>query len=159
VQFALYHTWHFTDRVLIAEGGPALDLLGGDATGNNGGSPRHEIEGQVGYSNNGLGVRLSVNWRSGTRVDGGTPTAPETLNFGSLGTADLRLFADLGQRLDLVRAHPWVRGMRVSLSVTNLFNQRQRVTDQAGEVPIGFQPAYLDPLGRTVRLSVRKLFF
>ena len=159
VQFALYHTWHFTDRVLIAEGGPALDLLGGDATGNNGGSPRHEIEGQAGYSNNGLGARLSVNWRSGTRVDGGTPTAPETLNFGSLATADLRLFADLGQRLELVRAHPWVRGMRVSLSVTNLFNQRQRVTDQAGEVPIGFQPAYLDPLGRTVRLSVRKLFF
>jgi outer membrane receptor protein involved in Fe transport len=49
--------------------------------------------------------------------------------------------------------------MRVSLSVTNLFNRRQRVTDQTGEVPIGFQPAYLDPLGRTVRLSVRKLFF
>ena len=65
----------------------------------------------------------------------------------------------LGQRLDLVKVHPWVRGMRVSLSVTNLFNQRQRVTDQTGEVPIGFQPAYLDPLGRTVRLSVRKLFF
>lgn len=159
VQFALYHTWHFTDRVVIADGGPVLDLLNGDATGNNGGSPRHEIEGQAGYSNNGLGARLSVNWQSGTRVNGGTAMAPETLNFGGLATANLRLFADLGQRLDLVKAHPWVRGMRVSLSVTNLFNQRQRVTDQTGEVPIGFQPAYLDPLGRTVRLSVRKLFF
>ena len=47
----------------------------------------------------------------------------------------------------------------MTLAVTNLFNQRQRVTDQTGTVPIGFQPAYLDPLGRTVRLSVRKLFF
>lgn len=159
VQFALYHTWHLTDRVLIAEGGPLLDLLNGDAIGSNGGQPRHELEGQAGYANNGLGARLSVNFRSATQVNGGTIGAPETLNFGSLATADLRLFADLGQRLDLVRAYPWLRGTRVSVGVTNLFNQRQRVTDQAGEVPIGFQPAYLDALGRTVRVSVRKIFF
>ncbi|NJR77816.1 TonB-dependent receptor [Sphingomonas corticis] len=159
VQFALYHTWHLSDRVLIADGGPLLDLLDGDAVGSNGGQPRHELEGQAGYANNGLGARLSVNFRSATRVNGGTVDAPETLSFGSLATADLRLFADLGQRLDWVRAHPWLRGTRVSVGVTNLFNQRQRVTDRTGEVPIGFQPAYLDALGRTVRVSVRKIFF
>ncbi|KQT35187.1 TonB-dependent receptor [Sphingomonas sp. Leaf412] len=159
VQFALYHTWHLTDRVTIADGGPVLNLLDGDAIGSSGGQPRHELEGQAGYANNGLGARLSVNFRSATRVNGGTPLAPETLDFGSLATADLRLFADLGQRLDLVRKYPWLRGSRVTLSVANLFNQRQRVTDATGAVPIGFQPAYLDPLGRTVRLSVRKIFF
>ena len=52
-----------------------------------------------------------------------------------------------------------MRGARVSLQLDNLFNTRQRVTDQAGEVPIGFQPGYLDPIGRTVRLSLRKLFY
>lgn len=159
VQFALYHTWQFTNRVTIADGGPVLDLLGGDATGSSGGAPRHELEGQAGYANNGLGARASLNFQSGTRVNGGTAAAPETLDFGSLTTLNLRFFADPGQRLDLVRRHPWLRGTRATLSVDNLFNQRQRVTDQAGAVPIGFQPAYLDPLGRTVRLSVRKLFF
>lgn len=159
VQFALYHTWHFTDRVTVADGGPVLDLLNGDAIGSSGGQPRHELEGQAGYSNNGLGTRLSVNFRSATQVNGGTPAAPETLNFGSLATANLRLFADLGQRPQWVRAHPWLRGTRVSLSLDNLFNTRQRVTDAAGEVPIGFQPGYLDPIGRTVRVAVRKLFF
>jgi hypothetical protein len=159
IQFALYHTWRFTDRVLIADGGPELDLLNGDAVGGNGGTARHELEGQAGYSNNGIGIRASADFRSATTVTGGTPAVPTTLEFGSLATVDLRLFADLGQRLDLVRRHPWVRGMRVQLGVDNLFNTRQQVRDAAGETPIGFQPAYLDPVGRTVRLSLRKLFF
>ncbi|NNG58359.1 porin family protein [Sphingomonas paucimobilis] len=159
LQFALYHTWTLADRVTVADGGPVLDLLRGDAIGANGGSSRHQLEAQAGYTNNGIGVRMSGNWRSATRVNGGTTANPQALEFGSLATVDLRLFADLGQRLDLVRAHPWLRGTRVSLSFDNLFNQRQRVTDATGTVPIGYQPGYLDPLGRTVRLSIRKLFF
>jgi iron complex outermembrane receptor protein len=158
-QFALYHTWNFTNRVTIADGGPVLDLLNGDAVGGSGGQSRHEIEGQAGYSNNGLGARASLNFQSATRVNGGTPTSPQTLNFGSLTRLNLRLFADMGQRVDWVRAHPWLRGTRVTLSLDNAFNQRQRVTDATGTVPIGFQPGYLDPLGRTIRVSVRKLFF
>ena len=129
MQFALYHTWHFTDRVLVQQGGPALDLLNGDAIGNNGGQPRHELEGQAGYSNNGLGVRLSSNWSSATRVNGGTPANPQSLRFSGLATADVRLFADLGQRLDLIKNHPWLRGTRVTVSVSNLFDSRRNVTD------------------------------
>ncbi|KQN24482.1 TonB-dependent receptor [Sphingomonas sp. Leaf34] len=159
LQFAVYHTWHFTDRVLVANGGPSLNLLNGDAIGNSGGQSRHELEAQAGYTNNGLGARISANYATGTRVNGGTAAAPETLNFGGLATANARLFADLGQRLEWVKAHPWLRGMRVSLSVDNVFNTRQRVTDATGATPNTYQPDYLDPLGRTVRLSIRKLFF
>lgn len=159
LNFAVYHTWHFTDRVTVANGGPRLDLLNGDAIGGSGGQPRHEVEVQAGYSNNGLGARLSGNWASGTSVNGGTVAAPELLNFSGLATANLRLFADLGQRLDLVKKHPWLRGARISIGVDNVFNSRQRVTDATGATPVGFQPDYLDPLGRTVKLTVRKLFF
>lgn len=159
LQFALYHTLHLTDRVTVADGGPVLNLLRGDAIGNNGGQPRHELEGQAGYTNNGLGVRLSANFQSATSVVGGTVVAPERLRFGSLTTLNLRLFADLGQRPDWVRAHPWLRGARVAVGVENLLNDRQRVRDGTGVTPISFQPALLDPLGRSVRVSVRKLFF
>ena len=38
LQFAVYHTLHLTDTVLVADGGPRLDLLDGDAIGQNGGS-------------------------------------------------------------------------------------------------------------------------
>ncbi len=157
LNFAVYHTWRFTDRVLVAEGGPSLDLLNGDAIGSSGGQSRHQLEGQAGYSNNGLGARLSVNYRTGTTVNG--LTSAQDLDFGGLATADLRLFADFGGRLDWVRAHPWLRGVRVTAGISNLFNTRQRVTDATGATPITYQPDYLDPLGRSVRVSIRKLFF
>jgi hypothetical protein len=158
LQFSLYHTWEFTDRVLIRDGLPELDLLNGGATGQ-GGQPRHQIQARAGYSNNGIGVRLNADWQSGTTVVGGTAMAPETLKFSSLGTFDIRLFADLTQQLKFIKTHAWARGMRITLGVGNLFDTRQRVTDPSGATPISYQPDYLDPLGRTVKLSIRKLFF
>jgi len=158
LQFALYHTWHFKDSVLIRDGLPIIDRLNGGATGA-GGQPRHELQGQAGYSNNGFGVRMSANWQSGTQVQGGTAGNPETLNFSSLGTINLRLFADLSQQLKFIKDHKWARGMRITLGITNLLDSHQRVTDQTGLTPISYQPDYLDPLGRTVKLSIRKLFF
>lgn len=159
IQFALFHTWHLTDTIQIGPGIPKLDLLDGDAVGSNGGSPRHELQAQAGYSNNGLGFRMSANWQSGTHVNGALGAINSTLRFSDLATADLRLFADLGQMPKLALAHPFFRGARVSLNIKNLFNSRQDVTDATGATPLRYQPDYLDPLGRTVMLSFRKLFF
>jgi hypothetical protein len=159
LQFAVYHTVHFTDRVQVADGGPNLDLLRGDTTGSGGGQPRHEIEAQAGYNNNGLGMRLSADWQSATIVNGGTAAAPDPLRFSDLGTVNLRLFADLGQQLHLIKAHPFFRGTRVTFGVSNIFDARQNVTDINGLTPTAYQPGYLNPLGRTVRLSLRKLLF
>lgn len=161
IQFAFYHTLNLTNRLTLAEGGPVLDAFNGDIIGSStsDGQPRHEFEGQAGYSNNGIGVRLSANYATGASVNGGTAANPTPLRFEGLATADLRLFADLGQQLELVKAHPWVRGARVTLSINNIFNGRQHVRDAAGLTPITYQADYRDPLGRTIRLSLRKLFF
>jgi outer membrane receptor protein involved in Fe transport len=59
----------------------------------------------------------------------------------------------------VVKRWPVLKGSRLTLSVTNLFDQRLRVRDGAGVTPLNFQPDYLDPTGRVVALSVRKLFF
>jgi outer membrane receptor protein involved in Fe transport len=72
---------------------------------------------------------------------------------------NLRVFADLGQQRSLVQRYGWLRGARVTLAFNNLFDARQDVRDDAGAVPIGFQPDLLDPVGRSVRISVRKAFF
>ncbi len=158
MQFSLYHTWHFTDSILIAPGVPELDLLNGDATGSSGGQPRHELEARVGYSNNGLGARLAVNWESGTHVDGALG-GTSRLEFGSLATANLRLFANLGQIPWLVRDHPFFRGARVSVGIDNIFNTRRDVTDATGATPLRYQAGYLDPQGRILSVSFRKLIF
>ena len=161
IQLALYHMWRLEDEIRIRDGVPALDLLNGSAVGNRGGQSEHQVEAQAGYFQNGLGARLSANWQSGTFVRGGLGggRSDEDLFFDDFATVNLRLFADLGQQRSLVRKHPWLRGTRISLAVNNLFDNRLEVRNAAGEVPIGYQPAYLDPLGRSVTVSVRKLFF
>jgi hypothetical protein len=158
IQFAIYHTVLFRDEVRISDGVPVLDLLGGDTTGAGGGSPRHQVEAQAGLSKNGWGIRASADWQSATHVRGDAGSSVGDLRFSDLTTVNLRLFANLGQ-MKLFEGKGWARGMRVSFSVDNLFDQRLRVRDADGATPISYQPAYLDPLGRTVKLSIRKLFF
>jgi hypothetical protein len=155
VTFSLTDTITFVDKVVIGPGLPVVDYLHGDAQGQGGGTPRHLVEAQAGYFNNGLGARISGNWRSGTRVD--TLTG-DNLHFSPLATFDLRLFANPGDIPEIAVKHPWLRGTQVQLKVDNVFNSRPKVHDAFGAVPLSFQPDLLDPLGRTVMISFRKLF-
>jgi hypothetical protein len=80
------------------------------------GARRHQVEVQSGYYNNGLGARLTADWRSATRVDSATG---EDLRFSDYATFDLRLFANLGERFDLVSKHPFFLGSSVRFEVKN----------------------------------------
>ncbi|HEX5257423.1 MAG TPA: TonB-dependent receptor [Sphingomicrobium sp.] len=155
ITFSLTDTITFVDRAIIAPGLPPIDFLHGDASGQTGGTPRHNVEAQAGYFNNGLGARLTGNWRSGTTVN--TLTG-DNLHFSPLATFDLRLFANPGDIPELTVKHPWLRGTQVQLQLNNMFNTRPKVHDAAGDVPLSFQPDLLDPLGRTIMISFRKLF-
>jgi hypothetical protein len=154
LQFSLTDTITFVDKVTVAPG-LYLDYLHGDAAGQGGGTPRHTVQAQAGWSNNGLGARVGANWRSGTTVN--TLTGDD-LHFSPLATFDLRLFANPGDVPEIAIKHPWLRGTQVRLDATNLFNSRPQVHDAAGIVPISYQPDLLDPLGRTIMISFRKLF-
>lgn len=153
--FSFTHTVNLVDEVTIRPGLPKLDFLDGEAVSDSGGRPRHELEAQAGWSNNGLGARLSGNWRSGTRVAGGENG---DLRFSPLATVNLRLFASLGERLDLVARHPWLIGTSARLEFRNLLDSRPKVRDALGDAPYSYQPDLLDPMGRTVTVSIRKLF-
>ncbi len=155
LQFSAYHTLLLMDEVRIRPGLPLLDHLDGEAADGGGGRSRHQIELEGGWANNGLGARLSHDWKSGTRVDGG-PSGK--LDFAPLGTFNLRLFANLGERLDLVARYPLLRGTQVRFGVENLFDSKQKVRDNARLTPVGYQPDLLDPQGRTLSFSIRKLF-
>jgi len=155
VTFSLTDTITFVDKVQIGPGLPEIDYLHGDAAGQSGGTPRHKVEAQAGYFNNGLGARLSANWRSGTQV---STLTGDDLRFSPLATFDLRLFANPGDIAELAVKHPWLRGTQVQLRVNNIFNSRPKVRDAAGVIPTSYQPDLLDPLGRTIMISFRKLF-
>ena len=155
LQFSLTDTITFVDKVRITPGGPELDYLHGEAAGSTGGTPRHKVEAQAGWSNNGVGAGIGANWRSGTTV---TTLTGDDLHFSPLGTFDLRLFANPGDIPEVAVKHPWLRGTQFRLEVNNLFNSRPQVRDAAGNVPLNYQPGLLDPLGRTVMITFRKLF-
>ena len=155
INFSLTDTITFVDKVLVAPGGPVLDYLHGDPTGSNGGTPRHNVQAQLGYFNNGLGARIGANWRSGTTVDSLTG---DNLHFSPYGTFDLRLFANPGDIPEVVVKHPWLRATQVRFEITNIFNARPQVHDSNGGVPLSYQPDLLNPLGRTVMITFRKLF-
>ena len=158
MQFAIYHTVTFRDRLLVRSGGPTFDLLNGYPSGAGGGTSRHRVEAQAGFTWRGMGARASANWQSGTFIGGaGSPTG--ALTFSPIGTVDLRLFADFAQNRALVLRHRWLAGTRVTLSATNLLDAREHVRDATGATPISYQPAYIDPIGRVVKLTVRKLIF
>ncbi len=154
---AVYHTLFFTDQILVRKGGPVFDLLNGSAASATGGQPRNEVEAQLGYTQAGYGARLSFDWKQGTTVK--DPTAPTgDLMFSDIATTNLRLWVGFDAQPRLLKQWPFLKGSRLTLFATNLFDQRVGVHDATGATPLSFQPAYLDPIGRVVGISFRKVF-
>jgi hypothetical protein len=153
--FSIYDTIRFSDKVVVAPGGPVLDLLNGDAlTG--GGVARHELEMEGGFFYKGFGLRMNGSYQAPTHVNG--TSASSDLFFGSLAKFDVRAFVDLSQQKSLVKDAPFFKGSRLSFKVENIFDAHQKVTDSNGEVPISYQPDYLDPKGRVFEIEFRKMF-
>lgn len=151
---AVFHTIRFDEAVLIAPGGPRLDLLDGDAL-TDGGVARHAIEFEGGAFHKGFGLRLNGSWTAPTRLNASTGS---DLRFGAVFNLDLRAFVNFDQKPKVIEAVPFLKGARLSLEVKNVFNSIQRVTDPTGEVPLSYQAAYLDPRGRVFGIDFRKLF-
>jgi iron complex outermembrane recepter protein len=156
VSASLLYTHELTDEIRIAPGLPVLDLLNGGTTGNNGGTSRHRVDLEGGWFNNGLGIRAIAAWQSGSTVNGSATAQP--LRFGSIGTLNLRFFLNFDQRKKLIEDVPFLKGSRIAIRIDNAFDQIRDVRDGTGAVPFRYQPGYVDPLGRTIEVSFRKLF-
>lgn len=158
---AVYHTVRFIDRITIAPGVPALDLLDGSAVGASGGSARHGVEFDSGWFYKGIGLRANGQWTDGSRVSGslaGGGASASDLRFSPLFTVNVRLFVDLNQQAGVIRAVPFLAHSRVRLAVDNIFEDIRDVRDGTGTVPLRYQPGYLDPQGRTFEIEFRKQF-
>ena len=149
------HTYALQNDIVYRPGLPVVDLLHGGAVGFGITQPRHFVNGSVALSGPGYGVRLNAAYRSASTLQSGSLAAPEELRFASLFTANLRTFVELDS---IWPKSTLLKQTRVSLGVNNLANRRQRVTDAAGMVPLRFQPAYRDSVGRTVEIELRKVF-
>src|SRR5579863_1968314 len=155
VEVNFSHSILLDSTAVIRPGLPPIDLLGGGAIDTGGGRPRHTINGAISLTDRGTGVRLTGSWRSPSTLFVGAGGANDQLRFGALATLDLMVFART-QRL--FPGYGWAENGRISVSVANIANARERVTDSQGLTPLGYQPAYLDAVGRTIMLELRKVF-
>ena len=142
--------------MLIAEGGPLLDLLEGDAL--QGSLPRHQVNFNGGLFYAGFGTNVNARYVGSSRINGSDTPGSTDLFFDDYAIVNLRLFADLNQQFDLIDRVPLLKNTRITFGVNNVFDTRQRITDENGEVPLRYQPFLVDPIGRSFSIELRKLF-
>ncbi|MGQ3068744.1 MAG: TonB-dependent receptor, partial [Brevundimonas sp.] len=152
---SIYHTYRLQDEIVIREGLPIIDQLNGGSTSARGVS-RQQVELQAGVFRNGFGGFMNATWRDGTRINGATDA--QDISFGDQTTVNLNVFADLNSRTSWVAKFPILKGARINLGVENLFDSRVDVRS-VGDLPLNYQPDYLDPQGRIIRISLRKILF
>jgi iron complex outermembrane receptor protein len=145
-------TLKFEDRLQLRPGTPELDLLHGETvTGGGGARVQGYFYGGVNYLGNGFSVD---GWYGGAnRVRNENPESD--LRFSPIFKVNFAAFISLHHFL---REQEWTSHTQVRLEVSNLTNARTQVRDANGNTPNRLQEAYLDPVGRTVSLTVRKLF-
>lgn len=144
--------YRLEDRLTLRGTGPVLDLLDGATLSGTGGRPRWDVDlnGHFSYGLFNLGVYGRIQGPTRIRSD----IAASDLRFS--GRTWLVLYSFV--RMENVIKKPWAKGLNVNFTVENLLNDRINVTDRNGNTPNRFQPAYIDPIGRSIRVGVRKLF-
>jgi outer membrane receptor protein involved in Fe transport len=149
------HTIVFSDRILIRSGLDPIDLLSGGAIGIGGGRVRHQIDATAALTSGGVGVRTGITWRGASTLEARTGTTIDMLRFSPVMSINLRAFADARR---ILPQSQWTKGLRLSLEISNLTNDRQSVRDSFGNTPLQYQPGYRDPIGRTIEFEIRKVF-
>ncbi|MBO9621589.1 MAG: TonB-dependent receptor [Sphingomonas sp.] len=142
----------FSDRLQLRPGTPELDLLRGD-TVRGWGVPRAYGYAYAGVNYLGHGMKFDAWYQSPNRVR--SPDPAGDLHFSSIFKLNLGGYVALGS---LLKQEKWARRLRLALDISNLTDAHQHVRDRNGVLPNRFQPDYLDPIGRTATVTLRKLF-
>src|SRR5690606_24837624 len=145
--FNLNYSYQFENEVLIAPGGPLLDLLDGGAT--SGAQPRHtaQINGGLFYA--GFGTNVNARYTGSSRIAGSGLPGSTDLYFNDFVTVIVRVFDDLKRRTSMNEQVQLLRNTRITIRLNNALDARQRVTYDIGCMPLRYQPFLSDPIGRS----------
>jgi hypothetical protein len=144
--FSLRHRWRLQSDLLIRAGLPVIDQLAES------GQSRHNLTLQATAGRRGLGATLAGTWNSASSV----PTGNQVFNIKPPVTLNLSMFVEPDRLSGTSKKGGLLHDLKISFEVQNLFNGYRRVTLEDGSVPAGYSRDEVDPLGRVVRLSIRK---
>jgi len=139
---SLRHRWLLKSELLTRPGVPVIDQLAQT------GRARHNLSLQATVGKRGAGTTLTGNWSSASRVANFDIKPPVT--FG------LSMFVEPDRLAGKGKASGLIRDLRLSLDIQNVLNGYRRVTLADGSTPPGYSRDEVDPLGRVIRLTLRK---
>jgi len=145
-------TFRLDDFVTLRPDTPAFDLLDGATLDGKGGRPRWEMDVTLGLNAGPATVGTYARLQGPSRISSDLPDAD--LRFS--GRTWIVFYSTV--QVDKIVQRDWAKRMSMLFAVENLLNDRINVRDRAGATPNRYQGAYLDPVGRSIRLGVRKLF-
>lgn len=150
---SLNHRWRLKSELLTRPGVPVIDQLGG------GGQSRHLLSLHMTAGKRGIGVNVNGNWSSATRVRNTASAAREgDFRFKPPAIFNLSAFVEPEHILPGIGKSAWMKNVKLSLDIRNLLNGYRQVALGDGSVPAGYSRDEIDPLGRTIRLTIRKRF-
>jgi len=136
-------------NMLVRAGLPVINWLSG-------GSPtsRHAISLQLDIGKRSFGWSINGTWSSPTHVSSDSTTFKVTPPL----TVNLSSFIMVGQVFRGLDNFRIAHALKFSVSISNILNQYRRTTLPNGNVPANYSHDEIDPLGRTLRFSVRSRF-
>ncbi|MBB3695677.1 hypothetical protein [Sphingomonas sp. BK580] len=144
-------TYAFEDRLRLREGSFFLDLLNGDTIGSY--TPRVSGYAYAGVNKRGYGGTLGL-YYGGERLIRGDDRVND-LRFRPIVQVALSAYVPVAS---LLPSQDWARHLQLRLESANLLDSRQEVRNGGGTTPSRYQTDLIDPLGRTVTVSLRKRF-
>lgn len=130
---------------------PVIDQLGDDS-----GQSRDRLSLQLTAGKRGIGASLNGSWSGAARLRNRASPGSD-YRFSAWSTLNLSAFVE-PEHLLAKTGHAWLKDIKLSLEIRNLFNGYRRVRLPDGSIPIGYSHDEIDPLSRTARLTLRKRF-
>lgn len=150
---SIIHNWQLSSETLIRPELPVLDRL------RNSGQPRHNVSLNLVAGRPGLGATLNANWNAAARVQsGGAAAGAPEFRFAPLALFNLGFFVEPQHWRAVSEERNWASDLRISLDIQNVLNGYRKVSVLDGNTPRGYTRDEIDPLGRTIRLAIRKQF-
>ncbi|MGQ3288811.1 hypothetical protein [Sphingopyxis sp.] len=148
LNLSLDHGLRLKNELLTRPGVPVIDLLRA------GGQSLHSLSFQASIGRRGIGSTLSGSWSSSGRLRGGD----EVFVFKPPLKLDLSAFIEPDRIFAVPAKKGLMSGLKLSVDINDLLGGYRRVTREDGTVPAGYSRNEIEPLGRVVRLTVRKKF-
>lgn len=151
---AVTHGLLLKSELLTRPGLPPLDRIDGDIA-----QSRHVLGFQLVAGRPGLGITFDGSWQSPFRQrNPGIADGLGDYRYRGFILGNLRLHAEPEKLLAGGQASAWPANLQISLDIRNLFDTYRKARLADGSRPPGYRRYAIDPLGRSVQLSLRKRF-